>query len=124
LSAQNLQLQLLALDKLSLIELGAKEKIRLPRVKPVRWTAEGLFMKKLLKEWSLELLNSALDSEENGNFVLQYFQLSEESQHEFKNDLLKLEEKYARRTIYEMKAPGIELKKIRFLNVLGEGSFL
>lgn len=118
LSPLDYKKSLLKLDKNELIQLGLKESIRLPRMRPVKWKFEGRFMEELFIEWTNQLI------EDNSNPLLQYFQLSSASEVEFKKDLEALEEKYARRTIIELNDPSKKLKKIRYFSTHATGSFI
>ncbi len=118
LSSLDYKKSLLKLDKNQLIQLGLKESVRLPRMRPVKWKFEGRFMEELFLEWANQLIA------DNTNPLLQYFQLSPSSEEEFKKDLEALEEKYARRTIIELNDPSKKLKQIRYFSTHASGSFI
>lgn len=113
----------LQLDQLNLIKVDLKEKAKPPKVTPIRWSAEGVFMQKIFREWSLGIIKQSLLSKKSSDLLLQYFQISEKSEMELRKDLIALEEKYARQTIQDIQM-GEALKKIRFVTALAEGSFL
>jgi hypothetical protein len=56
--------------------------------------------------------------------MLQFFQLTPQYEEELKREIALLEEKYARRTILELKNPDQKLKQIRFISALASGSFV
>ncbi len=124
LSESDLRRHLLKLDRLKLIEFNIKEKTIVPKVIPVRWACQGPFLQKLFRDWSQKMLEQSLASGTPGNFILQYFQLSPESEKELHHDLTKLEEKFARKTISYISQAGENIKGIRFLMASAEGSFL
>ena len=123
LSPLEFKKSLLKLDKNELIQLGLKDSIRLPRMRPVKWKFEGRFMEELFLEWTNKLIEDNSRNEDT-NPLLQYFQLSSASEEEFKKDLEALEEKYARRTIIELNDPSKKLKKIRYFSTHAPGSFI
>jgi transcriptional regulator with XRE-family HTH domain len=43
---------LLRLDKIGLVQLGADDNLRIPKMRPIRWKFEGEFMTELLREWA------------------------------------------------------------------------
>lgn len=124
LSSQEVLKRLLKLDRLKLIQLNPDEKILNPKLQPVRWSPEGPFMKKIYRKWINAIVDQGLLQNENDQLKLQFFQLSKSSMQELQKDLLVLEEKYARRTIQEMRVKEIKPEKIRFLCVTAKGSFL
>lgn len=116
---------LLKLDRFKLIEYSIKEKALVPKAIPVRWNSDGPFMQKIFRDWSKGIIEESLNQTASSNLILQYFQISADSEIELKKDLLALEEKYARRTIRELsslKRPNV--KNLRFVSALVEGSFL
>lgn len=122
ITGSQLKSYLLKLDRLGLIEFSSKEEPLLPALRPVRWSPEGLFVKVLFRDWSLGVLKSALGNAER-DFILQHFQLSEASALELREDIRKLEEKYARRTIFELNDPETITRRTRFLNCVSDGGF-
>ncbi len=115
---------LLKLDRFKLIELGPYDKVVTPEVVPIRWSPKGVFMRKIFTDWSHGVIEKSTSSEKSGDIILQYFQISSESEVELREDLIKLEEKYARRTSREMGMKEIEIKKMRFLCALAEGGYV
>ena len=122
ITAPQLKAFLLNLDKLNLIEISKKEEPILPVLSPVRWSPEGAFVKSLFRDWSLGVLKSAL-AKPASDFILQHFQLSEASLVELRDDIRKLEEKFARRTIFELNEPDTVTHRTRFLNCVVDGGF-
>lgn len=112
------------LDKVNLIQVGKEDKVKVPKMKPVRWNFEGPFMEKLLAQWSSRLHSDAMEKKTFSRLILQFFQLSPESAAEFKKDMEALEEKYARRTILELSTYPGQRKQIRYLCTTAEGSFI
>ncbi|MFP5386749.1 MAG: helix-turn-helix domain-containing protein [Bacteriovoracia bacterium] len=123
LPEKNLKKILLKLDHLNLITLEAGDKVKIPKVTPVRWSQDGEFMQMIFKEWSHEVLSECLTGRPKTHLFLQYFQLTKESTEEFKRDINLLEEKYARRTVQEMNVQKGRLKKVRFVLGAAEGPF-
>jgi transcriptional regulator with XRE-family HTH domain len=115
---------LFKLDKERLIEIGLKDKIKVPKMKPVRWKFSGSFMEKLLKQWVDEILEESQHKHDDNRMILQFFQLSPPSAEEFKKDLDALEDKYARRTILELNTYNGERRKIRYLVSTASGSYI
>jgi hypothetical protein len=122
LTSPQLKSYLLKLDRLGLIDFTEKEQPLLPALRPVRWSPEGMFVKTQFRDWSLGVLKAALQSPER-NFILQHFQLSDASSKELCEDIKKLEEKFARRTIFELNDPETTTHRIRFLNCVADGGF-
>jgi hypothetical protein len=81
-------------------------------------------MQEIFKSWSTGIVSDSLSSREPSDLILQFFQISEESEEELRKDLLALEEKYARRTTIELNGAEKKIKKLRFVASLAEGSFL
>lgn len=96
LSEKDFKNILFKLDRLSLVELGVADKLKLPTFRPVRWRPKGKFMMEIFRSWTNRLVEDALREQERHNLSLQFFQLSRESYTEFESDLRNLEEKYAR----------------------------
>ncbi len=115
---------LFQLDRLKLIELGPYEKVVIPKVVPIHWSPKGVFMRKVFTDWSRGVVEKSISSKRGDDIILQYFQISLESENELREDLKKLEEKYARRTAREMGGRGFEVKKMRFLCALAEGGYI
>jgi len=115
---------LLRLDRLALVELDAGDRLRVPRTIPIRWAYQGKFIERIYKYWSMGILSSALEKESGSSIILQHFQLSARSVAELEEDLLKLEEKYASRTILEMNVGTEKLNQVRFLLSTALGGFL
>lgn len=111
------------LDLLNLIDVNLKEKVLVPKANPIRWNPKGAFMQKIFKNWSGAIVEESLQSKKDSDLILQYFQISEDSEIEFRKDLVALEEKYARRTIQELRSSPQMLKKIRFVAALAQGEF-
>lgn len=124
LAEKDLQKILLRLDKLNLIIVGAHDVLKLPRMRPIRWQFSGLFMEKIQEEWTKELLQDSLVASDSSRSVLQFYQLSEDALSEFHKDVRALEERYARRTIMELNGPKKELRLVRYLSAVAEGSFI
>lgn len=120
---KNLKKSLLKLDRLNLITLEPGDRVKIPKVTPVRWSQDGDFMQMIFKEWSHEILTECLTGKTKTHLFLQYFQLTKESMEEFKRDVHLLEEKYARRTVQEMTVQKGKLKKVRFVLGTAEGPF-
>jgi hypothetical protein len=115
---------LLRLDKLNLIIVGARDVVKLPRMRPIRWQFSGLFMEKIQEKWTRDLLRDANSTGDSSRSVLQFYQLTEEALVEFHKDVRALEERYARRTIMELNGPKKELRLVRYLSAVAEGSFI
>ena len=115
--------RLLKLDKLELISYGLDDKAKVPKVVPVRWTPEGLFIRQVFKAWMQSIITDGLKSTDQSDIILQYMQLTDQSEAEFRKDLIALEEKYARRTIHEMQLNIPNLNASRFLAVRVKGRF-
>lgn len=119
LKPQDFKRILLKLDGLSLIYLGAGDKVKVPKMRPVKWIFTGAFMEELCREWTAGIIKDSQNS-----LSLQFFQLTPDSEKDFLWDLKMLEEKYARRTILELSGNPEKLKKIRYLTSTAEGSYV
>lgn len=117
LPEKDLKRILLKLDRLKLIVLDVGDKVKVPKLRPIHWNFSGPFMKMLEKDWVNGILQDTAGPE------LHFFQLLDESEVEFFQDLRKLEEKYAQRTILDLARNRSKVKKFRYLRVLAEGSF-
>ena len=115
---------LLRLDKIGLVQLGADDNLRIPKMRPIRWKFEGEFMIELLREWVTEIFQDNLTNKKDSMMMLQFFQLTPQYEEELKRDIALLEEKYARRTILELKNPEQKLKQVRFISAIASGSFV
>ncbi|WP_408096897.1 helix-turn-helix domain-containing protein [Peredibacter sp. HCB2-198] len=115
---------LLRLDRLGLVQFGAENVLRVPKMRPIRWKFEGAFMTELLRDWVTKLFKDNLLNKKGSALMLQFFQLTPQSEDEFRREIAQLEEKYARRTILELNNPSQKLKQIRYISALAEGSFV
>ena len=115
---------LLQLDRLKLIQLNPHDRVKVPRMRPVGWVFAGPFMKPLAKEWVNGIVSDAPGTDSPTRFMLQFFQLTSESEAELQTELKALEEKFARRTIMELSGTTKPRRQIRYLSALAEGSFL
>ena len=105
------------LDKMGLIQLGVGDVVKVPKMRPIKWKFTGTFMEKIFEDWVEGILKGP-------DTNLQFFQLTQNSEKDFHNDLKMLEEKYARRTIMELSGDKKKLKQIRYLSGFAEGSFV
>ncbi len=124
LSEKEMQKVLLRLDKLNLIIVGARDVVKLPRMRPIRWEFRGAFMERIQEKWTKELLHDARLEVDSSRSVLQFYQLTEEALIEFNKDVRALEERYARRTIMELNSSKKGLRLVRYLSAVAEGSFI
>ena len=124
LNEKEIQKILLRLDKLNLIIVGARDVVKLPRMRPIRWQFSGPFMEKIQEKWTKDLLREANSEGDSSRSVLQFYQLSEEALEDFHKDVRALEERYARRTIMELNGPKKGLRLVRYLSAVAEGSFI
>lgn len=124
LTEKEMQKILLRLDKLNLIIVGAKDVLKLPRMRPIRWQFSGAFMEKIQDQWIKDLLQDALLNVDSSRSVLQFYQLTDEALEDFHKDVRALEERYARRTIMDLNGPKKELHLVRYLSAVAEGSFI
>lgn len=115
---------LLRLDKIGLVQLGADDNLRIPKMRPIRWKFEGDFMIELLREWVTDVFADNLANKKDSMMMLQFFQLTPQYEEELRREVALLEEKYARRTILEMKNPEQKLKQVRFISAIASGSFI
>lgn len=115
---------LLRLDRLQLVQFGAEDSLKIPKMRPIRWKFEGTFMTELLRDWVTKLFKDNLLNKKGSALMLQFFQLTPQSEDEFRREIAQLEEKYARRTILELNNPSQKLKQIRYISALAEGSFV
>ena len=124
LSDRDFEKRLLKLDRLNLIRYLDSNRAKAPRPNPVRWSSEGPFMQRLLVTWSEDLAREAILNQAGSIFMLQYFQLTDDSEKELRRDLAILEEKYARRTVQEMRLKTAKTGKLRVLLSVAPGSFV
>lgn len=124
IDAKEMQKSLLKLDRLRLVEVGAQDSLKIPRMRPVRWNFEGAFMTELLRDWVTQITRDNLLSKKDSAMMLQFFQLTPQSEDEFRREIAQLEEKYARRTILELNSSPNNLKQLRYISALAGGSFI
>jgi hypothetical protein len=115
---------LFKLDRMGLIQLGSGDLVKVPKMRPVEWKFSGAFMNELSEEWVSGILKDSKAEKNASRLILQFFQLTTNSQQEFLNEIRMLEEKYARRTIMELSGDKQNLKQIRYLSGCAEGSFI
>ena len=116
--------RLFKLDRLNLMRYIDADRAKAPRANPVRWSSDGPFMQRLLANWSEDLAREAILNQAGSIFMLQYFQLTEDSEKELRRDLANLEEKYARRTVQELRLKTAKTGKLRVLISAAPGSFV
>lgn len=124
LNSQELKSILFKLDRFLLIQVGKLDKVKIPQMRPISWEFKGPFMEKLKEEWSEDLIKAAHLDKAYSRFILQFFQLSNNSAEEFLRDIQALEEKYARRTIMELNGNKKNLIQIRYQSVAATESFI
>ncbi len=113
------------LDTHALIELHAGDVVRVPNVRPVRWSRRSEFLRATRQNWSMQVVKDAASSEaENGELLLQYFQLSPKSCSDLMRRLADLEQEFAVRTAREMTLTDGELVRMRVVMAVAEGSFV
>lgn len=116
ISGADLKSILFKLDRVNLLIVGAMDKVKIPRMIPIRWVFQGPFMESLKKEWIEGIVKSTVN--------LQFFQLTAASREELYKELNMLEEKFARRTIMELSGDSKKLTQIRYLSASAPGSFV
>lgn len=129
LTATRLHSYLTKLDRLDLLQLTSKGKVVLPKAFPLRWNWRGDFLERALARWSEVIVKNAYleqqhETSANQNLTLQYFQLTQQSEFELREDLRNLEEKYARRTIHELLLGDPELRRMGFVCAISKKKFI
>lgn len=115
---------MLGLDKIKLVQYGPNNSLKIPKMRPIRWKFEGEFMVELLRSWVTEIFKDNLANKKDASMMLQFFQLTPQSEDELRREIALLEEKFARRTILELGNLNLKLRKIRYVSALSEGSFV
>lgn len=112
------------LDRVGLLELLPNDRLKLPKLRPVKWKPNGDFIQNTFRDWSMGILQEALSRQKDSDIIVQYFQLSPSSIEELLRDIRELEDKYSRRTISELRNGPREIQGVRFLISHTRGSFL
>jgi DNA-binding Xre family transcriptional regulator len=113
------------LDTHGLIELHAGDEVRVPTVRPVRWSKRSEFVRATKLGWAAQAVQDAARRDaENCELVVQYFQLSVKSAADLMSRLADLEQEFASRTARDMTLSEGELVRTRVVLAVAEGSFV
>ena len=126
LNTRALNALLLKLDKLALLALQPGDRIKLPRMRPVRWVRGDAFIESLFHGWAKRLLSEALakTQSEKSLFILQMYQLTPESAKELAKAVEDLDREFSQRTIREMRMHPGKATPIRAAFIQEPGSFM
>jgi DNA-binding Xre family transcriptional regulator len=115
------------LESLKLLKWLPGDKVNLRKDVPTLFKYEGKFMKMIVREWALDLLDEALDAPSGKEHELstqRIFHLTRKSAIEFKTAFDELVFEFARRSVREKKSDPKRLIPIRSMVVLREGHFV
>jgi DNA-binding Xre family transcriptional regulator len=113
------------LDQQNLIALLPNDELRVPSVRPVRWSQRSAFVRDMRQKWAQKTVEDAAQSaDDHSNLVVQYFQLSRNSAEEFTKAVSDLEQQFATRTARDMAFAEGELRKMRVVFAVADGSFI
>lgn len=115
------------LESLKLLKWLPGDRVNLRKDVPTLFKYEGKFMKMIVREWALELLDEALEAPSGKEHELstqRVLHLTRKSAIEFKTACDDLIFEFARRSVREKKSDSKRLIPIRSMVVLREGHFV
>ena len=114
------------LEDLELIRMRAG-KVKLPRVREITWSRNGVFTKKLLNEWSYKLLSEQLNESgaNEGQLILRYFCFQKPIYDELVEKLKLIEKEFLQHTVRDMNLyDSKNLTRVGWLSVAARTSFV
>lgn len=126
LTSKNCFHYLRKLDSLDMIRLLPGDRLRLPSIKAVRWTGDGVFMRKIYQDWSRQMVEQLAvpNTSENELFLLRYLKVTPKTLAELMQAQRALEQEFIRRGIQEMRTQREDLQHMRWLAAIDNRSFL
>jgi DNA-binding Xre family transcriptional regulator len=126
LGEREFNLILTRLNDLALIKIKSGA-VKLPRVRDITWSREGLFAKKLLNDWSTKLLSEQLGAKAHtdGQVQLRYFCFQSHVYKELIEKLKNLEKEFLQNTVRDMNLyEARQLTRVGWLSVAAPTSFV
>lgn len=114
------------LDSLGLIQLLPEGRVRVPTIRPIRWSGNGPFVRKLYRDWSRKMVDElARPGLEPGSiFLFRYIKMMPETYEDFLRALRGIENEFMAKGIREMQAGKKELHHVRWMTAADRKSFV
>jgi transcriptional regulator with XRE-family HTH domain len=126
LSEKEIFLLLKKLDEFGILELHAKNKIKIPKMEKVRWMGDGPLLKWIKTEWPKKIIQDVISKKNlDGleHYSLRYYQLTKKSQEELVQAIKELDHEFAERSLREFKS-GKKLSLVRMVSAVASGSYV
>lgn len=126
LSEKEVFLFLKKLDDFGIIELHAKEIIKIPKMEKVVWKGNGPLMKWIKTEWPKKIIQDVLAKEKQDpleHYSLRYYKLTKKSQEELVLAISNLNNEFSERALREIKS-GKKVGLVRMVAAIANGSYV
>jgi transcriptional regulator with XRE-family HTH domain len=114
------------LDRYGLLRLLPEGRVRIPRVRQIRWVGDGPLIRKLYREWGSKFFMDVAkpDPGPGRYFLIRYFKVSQRTYDELINAQRALEAEFVRRATLDMRTESANHKHLRWVVGIDNQSFL
>lgn len=114
------------LDEFGILELHAKDVIKIPKMQRVKWMGNGPLMKWMKTAWPKKIIEDLISKEKldtTDHYSLRYYKLTKKSQLELVQAIQHIDNEFAERSLREIKS-GKKINKVRMVSAITSGSYI